>query len=86
MARMEPVQTLFATDGPLVGAVSETVTYAGEIGADTTRKAKEKVVDRATGVTAWLRDYRDDLKQRWSTDDPAPDQPENGNDTEETEP
>jgi hypothetical protein len=86
MARMQPIQTLFAADGPVAGAVHETVAYAGELGADTTRKAKEKVADRAEGVTGWLQDYRDGLKQRWTTDDRAADQPENGNVTEETEP
>ncbi len=86
MARMQPVQTLFSDDGPVAGAVHQTVAYAEELGGNTTRKAKEKVVDRAEGVTGWLRDYRDGLKQRWTTEDPAPDQPENGNATEETEP
>ena len=86
MARMQPVQTLFSVDGPLAGAVHQTVAYAGELGSNTTRKAKEKVVDRTAGVTGWLRGYRDGLKQRWNADDPAPDQPLNGNDTEETEP
>jgi predicted anti-sigma-YlaC factor YlaD len=86
MARMQPIQTLFAADGPLASAVHETVAYAGELGVDTTNKAKEKVVDRAEGVTGWLRGYRDGLKQRWTADNPAPDQSENGSSTEETEP
>ena len=72
MARMQPIQTLFAADGPLASAVHETVAYAEELGVDTTNKAKEKVVDRVDGVTGWLRGYRDDLTQRWTNEEIEP--------------
>ena len=86
IARMQPVQTLFAADGPVAGAVRGTLEYTERLGADTAREARETMADRADGVTGWLREYRDGVKQRWSPDAHTPDQPENGNEQEEIEP
>ncbi len=86
MARMQPVQTLFSADGPVAGVMRGTVEYTERLGADTAREAKETMADRAEGVTGWLREYRDGVKQRWSPDTQTTDQPENENEQEEIEP
>lgn len=86
MARMQPVQTLFATDGPLADAVRGTVEYTEQLSAHTTRGAKETMNSRAEEVTGWLQEYREGVRQRWTTGTPAPDQPENGIEPKEIEP